>query len=127
MRAPLTAILLTSLLAPATLFANSTEPAAATPPVRITTGVIPPVVLNSGNFTVTSDALSGVGIDKPAVVLALKVNEKGYAENVRILRSVNPRVDVQVLDAVRSFRFRPATLDQLAVPIDLELTVMVQR
>ena len=123
MRAPLTAILLASLLAPATY----AESAAADAPTRITTGVVPPAVLNSGNFTVTSDALAGVGLDKPAVVLALKVNEKGYAENVRILRSVNPRVDVQVLAAVRAFRFRPATLDQQPVPVDLELTVVVQR
>ena len=94
MRAPLAAILVTSLLAPASVYANSAEPAAATAPVRITTGVVPPAVLNSGNFTVTSDALAGVGIDRPCgAVLALKVNEKGYAENVRVVRSVNPKVD----------------------------------
>jgi TonB family protein len=127
MRAPLAAILLTSLLAPAAVYANSSEAAAAGSPVRITTGVVPPAVLNSGNFTVTSDALAGVGLDKPAVVLALKVNEKGFAENVRVVRSVNPRVDMQVLDAVRSYRFRPATLDQQPVALDLELTVVVQR
>lgn len=127
MRAPLAAILVTSFLAPAAVYANSTESVAATTPMRITTGVVPPAVLNSGNFTVTSDALAGVGIDKPAVVLALKVNEKGYAENVRVVRSVNPKVDMQVLEAVRNYRFRPATLDRQPVPINLELTVMVQR
>lgn len=127
MRAPIAAILLTSLIAPAALYANSTESAAASAPVRITTGVVPPAVLNSGDFTVTSDALAGVGIDKPAVVLALEVSEKGYAENVRVVRSVNPKVDMQVLEAVRNYRFRPATLDQQPVPINLELTVMVQR
>jgi TonB family protein len=123
MRAPLAAILLTSLLAPAAVYASSADAA----PVRLTTGVVPPAVLNSSNFTVTSDALAGVGIDKPSVVLALKVSEKGLAENVRVVRSVNPRVDAQVLEAVRGFKFRPATLDQQPVALDLELTVVVQR
>lgn len=127
MRAPIAVILLTSLLAPAAVYANSSEAAASASPIRITTGVIAPAVLNSANFAVTSDALAGVGLDKPSVVLALKVNEKGFAEDVRIVRSVNPKVDLQVLEAVRDFRFRPATLDQQPVPVDLELTVVVQR
>lgn len=127
MRAPLAALILTSLLTPAAVYANSAEAAASVPPIRITTGVVPPVVLNSGNFTVTSDALAGVGLDRPAVALALKVNEKGLTENVHVIRSVNPRVDAQVLEAVRNYRFRPATLDQQPVPVDLELTVVVQR
>ena len=127
MRARLRAILLTSLLVPAAVYASSSEDAASATPVRVTTGVVAPAVLNSSNFTVTPDALAGVGLDKPAVVLALKVNEKGFAQNVRVVRSVNPRVDLQVLEAVRDFRFRPATLDQQPVPVDLELTVVVQR
>ena len=127
MRAPIAVILLTSLLAPAAVYASASEATASASPIRITTGVIPPAVLNSANFSVTSDALAGVGLDKPSVVLALKVNEKGFAEDVRVVRSVNPKVDLQVLSAVRDFRFRPASLDQQPVPVDLELTVVVQR
>src|SRR6267154_5064190 len=99
MRNSFTVILLSTLLVPAAVHANASDMAASASgtPVRVTTGVVAPAVLNSGDFTVTSDALSGVGIDKPAVVLALRVNEKGMAENVRVVRSVNFRVDQQVL------------------------------
>jgi TonB family protein len=127
MRKSLTVILLSTLLAPAAVHANASDMAASTAPVRVTTGVVAPTVLNSRDFTVTSDALSGVGAEKPAVVLALRVNEKGMAENVRVVRSVNFRVDQQVLTAAREFRFRPATLNEQPVPVDLHLTVVVQR
>lgn len=127
MRAPVAAMLLSCLLAPGAVHASSGEADTPAPAIRITTGVIPPVVLNSSNFTVTSDALAGVGLDKPSIVLSLKVDEKGYTQNVRVVRSINPRVDAQVLEAVRDFRFRPATLDQQPVPVNLQLTVVVNR
>jgi TonB family protein len=127
MRTSLAFILASSMFVPAAVHAGATDSAASTPAIRITTGVTAPSVINSGDFTVTSDALSGVGAEKPSVVLALRVNEKGMAENVRVVHSVNYRVDAQVLAAARDFRFRPATLDQQPVPVDLRLTVVVQR
>jgi len=127
MRTSLAVILASSMLLPAAVHANAADSADTATPIRVTTGVIAPSVLNSGDFTVTSDALSGVGAENPAVVLALHVNEKGFAENVHVVRSVNFRVDQQVLTAAREFRFRPATLDQRPVPVDLQLTVVVKR
>ncbi len=127
MRSSIAVILLSSFLAPATMHAAPSEAAASGSAIRISTGVVGPAVLNSSNFAVSADALSGVSVDNPAVVLALRVNEKGLAENVHVVRSVNTRVDAQVLDAVRDFRFKPATLDQQPVPVDLNLTVVVQR
>src|ERR1700676_2239960 len=127
MRTSRAVFLASSMLLPASVHASAADSAATATPIRVTTGLVAPAVLNSGDFAVTSDALSGVGDERPAVVLALHVNEKGVAENVRVVRSVNFRVDQQVLAAARSFRFRPATLDQQPVPVDMQLTVVVQR
>ncbi len=132
MRKSLTVILLSTLLAPAAVpaiaaDAVTADTATSGAAVRVSTGVVAPAVINSGDFTVSADAMSGVVVDKPAVVLALRVNEKGIAENVRVVRSINTRVDAQVLEAVRDFRFKPATLDKQPVPVDLHLTVVVQR
>ncbi len=127
MRNTLAVVLASSFLIPVAIHASTNDSVDSTPAIRITTGVTAPVVINSGDFTVTPDALSGVGAEKPAVVLALKVNEKGMAENVHVVRSVNYRVDAQVLAAARDFRFRPATLNNQPVPVDLQLTVVVQR
>ncbi|KAA6460102.1 TonB family protein [Acidobacteria bacterium AB60] len=128
MRTPLALMLLASSLIPAAASAAPSEASAASgTPVRITTGVVPPAVLNSTRFTVTSEALAGVGLEQPSAVLHLKVNDKGLAEDVRIVRPINPKADEQVLAAVRGFRFRPATLDGVPVPVELTLTVLVQR
>jgi hypothetical protein len=37
------------------------------------------------------------------------------------------KLNTPVVDAVRKFRFRPATLDNQAIQIPLNLTVTVQR
>jgi TonB family protein len=120
-------ILLSTMLAPVAIQANASDMGASTPAIRISTGVVAPAIINSGDFAVSADAMADVVVDRPAVVLALRVNEKGLAENVHVVRSVNPRVDAQVLAAARGFRFHPATLDQQPVPVDLHLTVVVQR
>jgi TonB family protein len=127
MRTSLAIILLSSFLAPAAVHAATTDATPSGTAIHISTGVIGPAVINSSRFSVTPDALAGVNEDKPSVVLALRVNEKGLPENVRIVHAVSPRIDEQVLDAVRDFRFTPATLDKQAVPVDLHLTVVVQR
>jgi TonB family protein len=125
MRTSLAVILASSLLIP--VAANASDMGGSTPSIRVSTGVTAPSVINSGDFTVSADAMSGLSVDRPAVVLALKVNEKGMAEDVHVVHSVNARVDEQVLEAVRDFRFKPATLNQQPVPVDLHLTVVVQR
>jgi TonB family protein len=127
MRTSIAVVLLSSFLAPVAMYAAPAEAAASGSAIRISTGVIGPAVINSSDFAVSADALSGVPVDNPAVVLALRVNERGITENVHVVRSVNSRVDAQVLQAVREFRFKPATLDQQPVPVDLNLTVVVQR
>lgn len=125
MRSTLALALLSSLLVPVT--AHAVEAAGSVPAIRVTTGVVSPVLLNSNNFSVSADAMSAVVSPRPSVVLALTVNEKGHAENVRIVKPVSPKIDEQVLTAARAFQFRPATLNQQPVAVDLTLTVVVQR
>ncbi len=127
MRNSLKVILLSTLLAPAAVTAFAADADVSAPTIRVSTGVVAPTVINAGDFAVSADAMSGVVLDRPAVVLALRVNEKGLAENVHVVRSINAKVDAQVLEAARGFRFRPATLDEQPVPVDLHLTVVVQR
>lgn len=119
-------ILLSSLITPALSHASDAADV-PTQPVRISTGVVQPVLLNSGAFSISAKALSDVLFPTPKVVLALTVNQKGTAEDIRVIKSVSPKVDAQVLSAARDFRFRPASLDHQPVAIGLQLTVVVQR
>jgi TonB family protein len=114
-----------SLIAPAA--ASAAAAANSSHPARVSTGVVSPTVLNLENVSISPRALSTVTTPNPAVVVALKVDEKGYARDAHVVESVSPQVDAQVLRVVNDFRFRPATLDQQPIAVDMELTVHVQR
>ncbi len=122
------ALLLAASLIPATALATP-HGSADVPPasVRITTGVATPVVLNAGAFSISQDALQSSFAEAPFVVLALHVDEKGAPSDVRVVKSLNPKVDGEVMAAARAFHFRPAMLDREAIPVDLRLTVQIQR
>lgn len=129
MRLTIPALLLASSLLPVTALAA--PPASAdvhNAAVRVSTGVVSPRVLNAQQFPITAD---GVQAAEPlgwrTVVLDLNVDEKGMPSEVHVVRSVNPKVDAQVLAAARQFRFQPALLDDQPVPVDLRLSIVLQR
>jgi TonB family protein len=128
MRPNFPALFLASVLIPSAALASPPASADARPAsIRISTGVVSPQVLNAGEFSVSSDALQFETAAMPAVQLALDLDEKGDPSNVKVVKSVNAKVDAQVLAAARGFRFRPALLDRQPVPVNLRLTVFIQR
>lgn len=124
MRSHFAALLLATSLVPVAAFAAASD---SNPSLRVSTGVVAPRILNSSDLSVSSEALQiAPGVRLP-VIVKLKVNEAGSAEDVQILKSINPKVDQQVLAAVKDFRFRPATLDAQPIAVNLRLTVFVAR
>jgi TonB family protein len=103
-----------------------TDVTALTPPRAISTGVVPARILYSHNIDFTSTATELLPQDSE-VVLTLKVNEKGSAENVEVVKSPGHYLDGPVAAAVRQYRFSPATLDHQPVAVPMTLTVFVQR
>jgi TonB family protein len=127
-------ILSASLLLSPMLFAASavasqpkTDAPAATQGVRVSTGITVPAILDSANIRIPANTLDRTLASEAKVVLALNVDEKGNAQNVRILQSANPDLDARVVAAVRQSHFRPAKLDHQAIPVDLNLIINVQR
>jgi hypothetical protein len=57
----------------------------------------------------------------------VNVDQNGKARDVRILDSDNPALNGPVEGAVRKYRFRPATLNDHAVPSVLDLVIDVQQ
>ena len=49
------------------------------------------------------------------------------SQNVRVVQSANPVLDYRVVEAVKQSHFQPATLNKHAIPVDMALTVNVQR
>lgn len=121
-------LLLPSLFLPAAAKASTpVDDASAPTPVRISTGVIAPVLLDSPKLSLPD----GYSLDMiPAdaqVQLSLTVNEKGEPENIHVVKSFSPFIDARVVDTVSQLHFRPGTVDNQPTSVDLNLTVNVSR
>ena len=82
-------------------------------------------LLRSANINIPTDALDAVS--NPAeLILLVNLDETGTPTGMHVVRSINPEVDSRVMKAVRSFRWRPAVLDNQTIPVDVNLVVQVQ-
>jgi TonB family protein len=119
-------ILLSPLFLTATAIASTpASDADASAPARpVSTGVVPAQVVYAAGVAIPL----GTSIPSDAeVVLQLNVGEDGQARDIEVVKSDSVKLNTPVVDAVRKFRFRPATLDNQAIQIPLNLTVTVQR
>lgn len=57
------------------------------------------------------------------VVLEVAVSEDGTVDRVAVRRSVAPEIDRAAVNAVKQWKFKPATLDGKAVPVLFNLTI----
>lgn len=121
-------LLLSSLYFPAAAWAGKpADDATATTPVQVSTGVNLPVLLGTPSLKLPA---SYPAEDIPAgykIALTLTVDENGQPQNIQVANPYDAYLDGYVINAVRQFRFRPATLDNQSVPVDLDLTVNVER
>lgn len=121
-------LLLPSLFLPAAAKASTpVDDATAPTPVRISTGVIPPSLMDSANLNLPSGFAGFMIPDGAEVGLTFTVNENGNPENVRVTKSYNPFWDARVVDAVRQFHYKPGTVDNQPVAVDVNLTVNIAR
>jgi len=93
---------------------------------RISTGIAVPAIIDS-TFRIPAGSLGDTGVGSAKIVLSLNVDEKGNAQNVRVVKSANPALDARVVTAVMQSHFRPATLDHHPIAVDMDLTVSVKR
>jgi TonB family protein len=103
---------------------NASEAVAhVTTPVRISTGVGAPKLIHTVAIESDSDWVpSGFTFDRKTVV-ELTVDAAGKPSNLKILQSLGPTMDHNVLAAVSQYRFTPGTLDgaPTAVPVNLQV------
>jgi TonB family protein len=121
-------LLLSPMLVTASAIASqpSTDAPAATQGRRISTGITAPAI-DSSNIRIPADALGRIFTNDAQVVLSLNVDEKGNAQNVKVVKSVNPDLDSRVVAAVLQSHFQPAKLDNKAIPVDVNLVFTVKR
>ena len=121
-------LLLPSLFLPAVAKASTpVDDATAPTPVRISTGVIAPVLLSSPVLSLPNGFSFDLIPADAQVQLSLTVNAKGEPENIQVVKSVSPFIDARVVETVSNFHFRPGTIDNQPTAVDLNLTVSVAR
>ncbi len=123
-----TSTLLSSLILPAAAFASTpVDDATAPTPIRVSTGVTEPVLVNSAALALP-DGYSINAIPNDAQVgLSLTIDEKGQPENIQVTKSYSPFWDARVIETVRQFHFKPGTVDNQPTPVDMNLLVNITR
>jgi TonB family protein len=94
-------------------------------PVRISTGVVPPKLISTVQIESDSEATPrGFTLDRKTVV-EMKVDATGKPSDLKIVGSLGPAMDHNVLAAVSQYRFTPGTLDgqPTTVPVNLEIVL----
>jgi TonB family protein len=105
---------------------NSSEGVAHnTTPIRISTGVGAPKLIHTVAIESDSNWIpSGFAIQRETVV-EMTVDASGKPSNLKILQSLGPVMDHNVLAAVGQYRFTPGTLDgaPTSVPVNLHVVL----
>jgi TonB family protein len=121
-----TSLMLPSLFLPAVAKASTpVDDASAPTPIRVSTGVIFPELIDSADVIIpesfTQQAIPG----DAQVGVRFTVDLKGHPQNIQVTKSLNPLWDARVIDAVREFRYRPGTVNNQPVAVDMNLTVNI--
>jgi outer membrane biosynthesis protein TonB len=121
--------LVVSLLSSLALSAAAATPTpvtgAAPGSLAVSTGVTEAHLLRSARIYIPTDALDS-NTNPAELILRVSLDETGTPTDMHVVHSINPEVDSRVMKAVRSFRWRPAVLDNQTIPVDVNLVVSVQ-
>jgi TonB family protein len=121
------ALALCSMLVPVAAVASQASTGAAiTSNLRVSTGVKAPAILDTAAVTLPEGTLNSLPVGA-AVGIELTVDQYGVPQNIRVVKSLSPSLDASVVEAVRHFHFRPGSMDNKPVPVDLNLTVTIIR
>jgi TonB family protein len=104
---------------------NGSEAAHTTAPVRVSTGVGAPKLIHTVTIEADSNWVpTGFTFERKAVV-ELTVDATGKPSNLKIVKSLGPAMDHNILAAVGQYRFAPGTLDgaPTAVPVNLNVVL----
>ncbi len=121
-------LLLSSLSLPAAAKASQpVDDASAPTPVRVSTGITPPVLLDSASLMLPEGySIDAIPTDAQ-VGLSLTIDEKGQPTDIHVTKSYSPFWDARVIETVRRFHYKPETVSNQPVPVDMNLVVNIAR
>lgn len=94
-------------------------------PLRISTGVNAPKLIHTVDVESDAGFTAAARFERTAVV-SMTVDPSGKPSDLKIVQSVNPIMDKNVLAAVSQYRFTPGTLDNQPVAVPVNLSVVLR-
>jgi TonB family protein len=96
-----------------------------TSPVRISTGVVGPKLISTVQIESDSEATPRGFSTERQTAVEMTVDANGKPSDLKIVGSLGPQMDHNVLAAVSQYRFKPGTLNgqPTAVPLNLHVVL----
>ena len=115
---------------------NVREGEASAAPAAVQPADVPPQPSESGGATYRPPELlsrpshdwlrfPGGHVPGPAGLYAARIDASGKVVEARVVRAGHPRVDELAVEALRSWRFKPATKDGVAVESEYTVTINI--
>jgi Gram-negative bacterial TonB protein C-terminal len=104
---------------------SGSEAPRVTAPVRVSTGVGAPKLVHTVTIESDSEMIPTGFTSERSTVVEMTVDATGKPSELKILKSLGPVMDHNVLAAVGQYRFTPGTLDgaPTAVPVNLHVVL----
>jgi hypothetical protein len=104
---------------------SGSDAARVTAPVRVSTGVGAPKLIHTVTIESDSEMIPTGFTSERSTVVEMTVDATGKPSELKILKSLGPVMDHNVLAAVGQYRFTPGTLDgaPTAVPVNLHVVL----
>lgn len=109
---------------PVVIPAGPPEPEESDEPMRLGAGVLPPEPLSrvQPRYTETARRLRIQGM----VILEAIIDAEGQVTDVKVLRGLPAGLDVQAVQAVQQWRYKPAIFRDRPVPVIMTVTVQFE-
>jgi TonB family protein len=104
---------------------KSPEHAAAPTAIRVSTGVTAPVLVHTVDVD-REHILEGAASADRLVRVAMTVDASGKPTDLKVVESTDMFTDQAILAAASQYRFKPATLNGIAVPMEMTVNFNIQ-
>ncbi len=93
--------------------------------VRVSSGITTPVLVHTVDVN-RDHILPGTASDERVVRVGMTIDASGKPTDLKVLQSSDKFTDQAILSAASQYRYKPATLNGTAVPIEMTVNFKIQ-
>ena len=104
---------------------KSADHSASPTVVRVSTGVTAPVLVHTVNID-REHIMAGTVSEDRVVRVAMTVDASGKPTDLKVIQPADNFIDQAILSAASQYRYKPATLDGSAVPMEMTVNFEIK-